>query len=198
MHGFAMRNQLHAASQRVLRPFARRLSAWGVTPNQVSLSGFALNVVAAVLIVGDQLLPAGIVWLLAGAFDMLDGTLARTCGLSGAFGAFLDSTLDRLSEGVVLAAACYHFAAIGQPVDAGLAALALVGSLTVSYARARAESLGATCTTGLLTRSERVLLIGVGLCLGVLVLAVYLLLALTAITVLQRIWRVSHGLSTQR
>jgi CDP-diacylglycerol--glycerol-3-phosphate 3-phosphatidyltransferase len=193
-----MRNQLRAGGDRVLRPLARRLCAWGVSPNHVTLTGFALNVVAAALIVGNELLAAGIVWLLAGTFDMLDGALARTYGQVAAFGAFLDSTLDRLSEGVVLAAACYHLAALGQPVDAALAALALLGSLTVSYARARAESLGANCTAGLLTRTERVVLLGFGLCVGLLELAIYFLLAFTVVTVMQRIWQASRELSAQR
>ena len=189
-----MRDQLHAWGASVLRPVVRLLASGGVTPNQLTVSGLILNVAAAALVVGNNLRVAGVVWLFAGLFDMLDGALARAQRKSDAFGAFLDSTLDRLSEGVVFAAVCYHFAAFGQPITAAVAALALLGSLTISYARARAEGLGAHCRAGLLTRTERVVLLGFGLCFGLLELVIYLLAVLTLVTVVQRIWLASREL----
>ena len=168
-------------------PMARALLALGIAPNQVSVAGVALNLVAAALVVSDHLAIAGVVFLAAGAMDYLDGTLARLANMASASGAFLDSTLDRISEGVLFAAIAYHLAVSGQAVDSGLAVLALVGSALVSYTRARAESLGLECKVGFATRGERVVLIALGLLSGLVVPAIYLLVALTAITVAQRI-----------
>lgn len=168
-------------------PMARALLALGIAPNQVSVAGVALNLVAAALVVSNQLALAGVVFLAAGAMDYLDGTLARLAKMASASGAFLDSTLDRISEGVLFAAIAYHLAVAGQAVDSGLAVLALLGSALVSYTRARAESLGLECKVGFATRGERVVLIALGLLSGLVAPAIYLLVVLTAITVAQRI-----------
>ncbi|RMD67841.1 MAG: CDP-alcohol phosphatidyltransferase family protein, partial [Gammaproteobacteria bacterium] len=149
--------------RQALTPLARWLGRLRVTPNQVTLAGAALNLLTAWLIVQDHLLAAGLAFLLAGSFDMLDGLLARLSDQATAFGAFLDSTLDRLSEGVVFTAIVYELAALGDALSAGVAVLALLGSLLVSYTRARAEALGVTCTTGLMQRPERIVLLGLGL-----------------------------------
>ncbi|MCC2663084.1 MAG: hypothetical protein K0S35_1006, partial [Geminicoccaceae bacterium] len=132
------------------------------------------------LIVDGQLLLAGAMYILAASLDLLDGVLARMGKMASRFGAFLDSTADRISEGVVFAAIAYHFAQHGQSVDAALTVLALLGSLLVSYTRARAEGLGLQCKVGIVTRAERVILIALGLMLGLLPEAIYLLVALTA------------------
>ena len=120
--------------------------------------------------------------------------LARASGKSTRFGAFLDSTLDRASEGVVFAAIAYRFAAQGSAVDAGIVVMALLGSVLVSYVRARAEGLGAECRVGIATRAERVVVIGLGLLFGLLPEAVYLVAFLTAVTVVQRIACARRGL----
>jgi CDP-diacylglycerol--glycerol-3-phosphate 3-phosphatidyltransferase len=99
----------------------------------------------------------------------------------------LDSTADRISEGVVFAAIAYHFAAHGQSVSAAVAVLALLGSLLVSYTRARAEGLGLQCKVGIVTRAERVVLVALGLMFGLLPESIYLLAALTAFSTTQRI-----------
>lgn len=195
MPELGIRERLHARGEKLLRPLACYLAAWGVRANHVTLAGFLLNAAAAALVAANALLAAGTVWLFGSALDMLDGALARSQQRTAAFGAFLDSTLDRLSEGLVLAAVAYHFAAFGKPVSAAVTVLALLGSFMVSYARARAESLGASCRVGLLTRTERVLLVGFGLCSGWLEVAMYLLLAFTAVTVIQRIRQASRELS---
>ena len=130
---------------------------------------------------------AGVFYLAAGTLDLLDGVLARAGGKPTRFGAFLDSTLDRASEGVVFAAIGYRFAAEGSALDAGVVVLALLGSVLVSYVRARAEGLGARCRAGIATRAERVLLVALGLLFGLLAEAVYLVAFLTAVTVVQRI-----------
>jgi CDP-diacylglycerol--glycerol-3-phosphate 3-phosphatidyltransferase len=140
-----------------------------------------------VLIVVDHLIYAGIVFLFAGCCDMLDGALARRAQQSTKWGAFLDSTLDRVSEGIVLAAIAYLFASQGQSLDAALVVLALLGSLLVSYTRARAESLGVDCRVGLLSRPERIILVALGLFFDVLSYAIYIMLALTVFTIIQRV-----------
>jgi CDP-diacylglycerol---glycerol-3-phosphate 3-phosphatidyltransferase len=183
----ALRESLRVVADGAIRPFAMALLWCRVTPNQVSLMGILLNLVTAWLIVVDQLLAAAFMYLLAGGFDLLDGVLARLAKMATRFGAFLDSTADRISEGVVFAAIAYHFAQHAQSVDAALAVLALLGSLLVSYTRARAEGLGLQCKVGVVTRAERVVLVALGLMSGLLPEAIYLLVVLTAFSATQRI-----------
>jgi CDP-diacylglycerol--glycerol-3-phosphate 3-phosphatidyltransferase len=183
----SVREYLRAVLDRAAKPFALALFWCHVTPNQVSVMGIALTLVTAALIVDGQLLLAGAMYILAASLDLLDGVLARMAKMASRFGAFLDSTADRISEGVVFAAIAYHFASHGQSVDAALAVLALLGSLLVSYTRARAEGLGLQCKVGIMTRAERVLLIALGLMFGLLDVAIYLLVALTAFSAMQRI-----------
>lgn len=190
----ALRTLLHDRFEALIRPLARLLARANVSPNQVSLAGAGLNVVSAILVVEDALVAADIVYLLAGALDLMDGTLARLAQRATPFGAFLDSTLDRLSEGIVFAAVAYYFAHRGQALEAGLVVLALVGSLLVSYTRARAEALGAKCKVGLMTRAERIVLVALGLLFAWLPLAIYILVALTGLTVVQRIVHASRAL----
>jgi CDP-diacylglycerol--glycerol-3-phosphate 3-phosphatidyltransferase len=183
----AVRAYLREGLDRAVRPLASLLHWCHVTPNQVSLMGIVLTLVTAALIVDGQLLLAGVMYILAASLDLLDGVLARMAKMASRFGAFLDSTADRISEGVVFAAIAYHFANHGQSVDAALAVLALLGSLLVSYTRARAEGLGLECKVGIMTRAERVLLIALGLMFGLLPESIYLLVALTAFSAMQRI-----------
>lgn len=183
----AIREYLRTFADAAITPLATVLLWCRVTPNQVSLMGILLNLVTAALIVDGQLLFAGAMYLLAGVLDLLDGVLARMAKMTSRFGAFLDSTADRISEGVVFAAIAYHFARHGQSVDASLAVLALLGSLLISYTRARAEGLGLECKVGIVTRAERVVLVAFGLMLGLLEGAIYLLVILTALSAAQRI-----------
>jgi CDP-diacylglycerol--glycerol-3-phosphate 3-phosphatidyltransferase len=183
----SLRDRGHDLAERAARPFARALMGARVTPNQISMAAMALNVAAAGLILDDALAAAGIVYLCAGSLDLLDGALARLSNQVSAGGAFLDSTLDRISEGVVFAAIAYHFSIHGEPVNAALAVLALLFSLLVSYTRARAEALGSQCKVGAATRAERVVLMAAGLAFGLLDWVVWLMVALTAFTVVQRI-----------
>ena len=183
----AIRDYLRTFADAAIAPLATALLWCRITPNQVSLMGIGLNLVTAALIVDGQLLLAGVMYLLAGVLDLLDGVLARMAKMASRYGAFLDSTADRISEGVVFAAIAYHFARHGQSVDASLAVLALLGSLLISYTRARAEGLGLECKVGIVTRAERVLLVGFGLIVGLLEGAIYLLVILTALSATQRI-----------
>ena len=180
-----------------LTPLAGVLFRLGASANQVSVGGFALNVATAGLVATDYLVAAGVLYLIAGILDLLDGMLARL-GTPTRFGAFLDSTIDRLSEGVVFAAIGYRFALEGAAIDAGVVVVALLGSFLVSYTRARAEGLGAECKVGIATRAERVVLVAVGLVTGLLTQVIYVLALLTAITIVQRVMRVRRELGSGR
>lgn len=195
-HIESIRDYFGIRLRRVFEPITRVLSRLRVTPNQITLAGFGLNVVAAYLVVDGRLFWAGVVFVVAGLFDLLDGALARLAEMVTPFGAFFDSTLDRVSEGVILAAIAYRFAANGQEIDVLLVVLAVVGSLLVSYTRARAEALGLECKVGLMSRPERVILIAVGLFFNVLPYVIYVLVALTVFTVLQRVLHTRRMLSS--
>ncbi|MCE5253647.1 MAG: CDP-alcohol phosphatidyltransferase family protein [Actinomycetia bacterium] len=183
--------------RRAFTPMLAALRRLRITPNEVTIAGTILNMVAAALVVADHLIYAGIVFLVAGCFDMLDGALARMAQKVTRFGAFLDSTLDRVSEGVVLAAIAYLLAAEGHAIDAALVVLALMGAMLVSYTRARAESLGVECKVGIMSRPERVILIALGLFFDVLPYVIYIMLALTVVTVIQRVVHTYRQLGRQ-
>lgn len=179
----------------VRRNAERFMAALGrvpLTPNQVTVIGFALTCIAAGLAAFGHLRWAGVVLIFAGTCDILDGALARTTKASYPYGAFLDSTLDRYSEGVVYLGLAAYFVSMDGPLQrwlvlATLAALA--GSFLVSYVRARAQSLGFACETGLFARPERVVVTVIGLIFGgyVLYAVVFLLAIVTNVTALQRI-----------
>jgi CDP-diacylglycerol--glycerol-3-phosphate 3-phosphatidyltransferase len=167
-----------------------------LTPNQVTVVGMVLTFVAASLAAFGQLRWAGVVLILAGTCDILDGALARSTNKSYTYGAFLDSTLDRYSEGAIYLGLAAYFVSMGGPLErwlvlATLAALA--GSFLVSYVRARAQSLGFTCESGIFARPERVVVTVIGLVFSgvwggyVLYAVVFLLAVLTNLTALQRI-----------
>jgi CDP-diacylglycerol---glycerol-3-phosphate 3-phosphatidyltransferase len=183
-----------------LRGFARnRLIESRLTPNAISMTGFVLNVVAAVLLLERLFFLAGVAFIVGSIMDTLDGRYSRMSGKGSQFGAFLDSTLDRVEEGVVLTAAAWYFADTGDAVAAAACVAAVVGSLMVSYTRARAEALGVECKVGIATRPVRVIVLSAGLVFAkgaslgnfeLLAPAIYVLVALTAFTVVQRVWHV--------
>jgi len=163
-----------------------------LTPNQITVVGVALTFVAAGLAAFGQLRWAGVVLIFAGTCDILDGALARSTKASYPYGAFLDSTLDRYSEGAVYLGLAAYFVTVGGPLQRWLVLAtmaALAGSFLVSYVRARAQSLGFTCETGLFARPERVVVTVIGLLIGgpVLYGVVFLLAIVTNIPALQRI-----------
>jgi CDP-diacylglycerol--glycerol-3-phosphate 3-phosphatidyltransferase len=176
-----------------------RLIESRLTPNAISLSGFVLNVVAAVLVWERYFFLAGIAFIVGSVMDTLDGRYSRMSGKGTPFGAFLDSTLDRMEEGIVLTAVAAYFAARGDELAAAATVAAVLFSLMVSYTRARAEALGVSCKVGIATRAVRVVIISVGLVFAkgaslgdfeLLAPAVYVLAALTLITTFQRIFHV--------
>ncbi len=169
-------------------PLTRTLQRLHVTPNQITVVGALVTLVAAYLVARGSYTAGGIVFLLGCCMDMLDGALARLAQMVTPFGAFFDSTLDRAVEGVLLAAIAYRFALEGRSVTVAVVALALLGSLLVSYTRARAEALGLECKVGVASRVERVILLSAGLIFSFLLpYAIYVLAALTLVTVVQRV-----------
>jgi CDP-diacylglycerol--glycerol-3-phosphate 3-phosphatidyltransferase len=177
-----------------------RLIESRLTPNAISLTGFALCVVAAVLVYKQWWLAGGIAFIVGSVCDTLDGRYSRMSGKGSPFGAFLDSTLDRIEEGVVLAAVAVHFSRLGNDLAAGAVVLAVLASLMVSYTRARAEALGVECKVGIADRAVRVVILSAGLVFAefwddAITIAVYVLAALAVITVLQRIFHVRKELT---
>ena len=173
-----------------------RLIESRLTPNAIWLSGFVLNLAAAGLIVGRLFFLAGIAFIVGSVMDTLDGRYSRMSGKGTPFGAFLDSTLDRLEEGIVLTAVAAYFASQHNQVAVAAVVIAVLGSLMVSYTRARAEALGVACKVGLATRPVRVVILSAGLVFArgaslghfyLLAPAVYVLAGLTVITMIQRI-----------
>ena len=193
--------------ERPPRPTARdyqvlmrnRLIESRLTPNAISITGLVLNVAAAVLVTQRLFFLAGLAFIVGSVMDTLDGRYSRMSGKGTMFGAFLDSTLDRIEEGIVLAAVAWYFADRGDEVAAAACVVAVLGSLMVSYTRARAEALGVECKVGLATRPVRVVLLSAGLVFAkgaglgdfeLLAPAVYVMAGLTAVTVAQRVWHV--------
>jgi CDP-diacylglycerol--glycerol-3-phosphate 3-phosphatidyltransferase len=175
-----------------------RLIASRLTPNQISMAGFTLNVVAAVLVWQHEFFVGGVVFIVGSVCDTLDGGYSRMSGKGTPFGAFLDSTLDRIVEGIVLTAVAATFAEQEDQLAVAAVVVAVMASLVVSYTRARAEALGVQCKVGIADRLVRVVIISAGLVfadLGALEPAVYVLAALTTITVVQRILHVKRELT---
>jgi CDP-diacylglycerol---glycerol-3-phosphate 3-phosphatidyltransferase len=181
-----------------------RLIESRLTPNAISMTGLALNVVAAVLVWERSYFLGGVAFVVGSVMDTLDGRYSRMSGKGTPFGAFLDSTLDRIEEGIVLTAVAADFAREGRPGAVAAVVVAVLASLMVSYARARAEALGVECKVGIATRPVRVVILSIGLIFArgaslgdfsLLAPAVYVLAALSTITVAQRIWHVKRALA---
>jgi CDP-diacylglycerol--glycerol-3-phosphate 3-phosphatidyltransferase len=185
-----------ALAYRLTEPVARFLSKTPITPSVITWFGFLLAVGAAALIITGHLLAAGFVVLIAGFFDMLDGALARRANQATRFGAVLDSTLDRLSEAVLLLGILVLYAGEQSIIGILLASGALIGSLLVSYTRARVEALGLECQVGLFTRFERIIVLVLGLLLyqidNALIIALAIIVVFSFFTAGQRLlyaWR---------
>jgi CDP-diacylglycerol--glycerol-3-phosphate 3-phosphatidyltransferase len=183
-------------SNSITPPIIRLLARTPLTPNALTWLGFLVNVGAAVLIVTGHLLAAGVVVLVAGAFDMLDGALARLTNRVSRFGAILDSTLDRLSEAVLLLGLLAMFARDHHIAGCLLVGFTLLASLMVSYIRARVEGMGIECQAGFFTRPERVVVLALGLMLSQFNYALLTALAIIAcfsfITVVERLLYAWH------
>ncbi|GAC1482641.1 MAG: hypothetical protein PVSMB9_08420 [Candidatus Dormibacteria bacterium] len=168
-----------------------------VTPNMLTLFGLAITAAGALLVAGGHLVVGGFVLLFAGLFDILDGALARAAKKVYRYGAFLDSTVDRYSEGVVYLGILIYLMGRRDTLDSIIVLIALAGSFLVSYVRARAQSLGFNCDVGVLARPERVVIIVAGLLLeplqfhswpSALTIALWILAIGTNLTAVQRVW----------
>ena len=190
-----------------MRVIARnRLIESRLTPNAISMVGLLGNLAAAVLVTQEEFFLAGLAFVAGSVMDTLDGRYSRMSGKGTPFGAFLDSSLDRLEEGIVLAAVGAYFAKQGDETAVAAVVLAVLFSLMVSYTRARAEALGVECKVGLATRAVRVVIISAGLLFAkganvadfeLLEPAIYVLAALTVFTTFQRVWHVRRELYAQ-
>ena len=173
-------------------PVARAVARTGITPNGVTTLGLIGNLGAGVLAARGDFLAAGIVVLVAGSLDLVDGALARATGRATPFGAVFDATVDRLSEAAVLGGLIFLFSQGGHRQEVVLAFAAVVGSVLVSYVRAQAKSFDLDLRDGLFTRPERVVVLGIGLIVDQVLIALWILAVVAGITALQRlyvVWR---------
>jgi len=210
-------NQTRDRLRGLARPVALGLGRLGLTPNALTVIGFLGTCVAAVAAAAQWWLAAGILVIAFGIFDMFDGALARATGTASRFGAFLDSTLDRTGESLVLAGAAVGCAAAGFTWGVALAGVAAAFASSVTYTRAKAESLGLRGDVGVAPRPERIVVLAVGLVLASmswtvdnallgafargstwLAIALGLIAVLSAITVVQRIVHVRHQLGSEQ
>jgi len=193
----------HVVTQ-IMQPLARL----GVTPNTLTGIGLVLSIVTAIVIAQGYLFVGGWLVLFAGIFDMFDGAMARVRNASTIFGAFFDSTLDRYSESIILLGLLFYVlqrpglqnslwpAPHEQTWMITFIYIAVVGSLMVSYTKARAEGLGIECKTGLLARPERVIILAIGLLTNTGIWALALLAVFSHVTAVQRIivvWRATSA-----
>ena len=179
-----------------LEPLARFISRTGLSPNVITVIGFLMMVGVAFVLARGYLIWGGLLIIAVALFDAIDGTLARLMGRTSRFGAFLDSTLDRFSEAVIYLGLFIYLIDQDQNMELVLIYATVVGSLMVSYARARAEGIGVPLKDGLFTRFERVFILVVGLLFNQLTLALWILAVFSNLTAIQRmylVWRITGG-----
>lgn len=181
---------------RFMRPVGSALGRTGLTPNAITMLGLVIQGGAAALIIADRLLMAGLVTIVAGISDVLDGAVAKATGKTSKLGALVDSTADRVSDALFFLPVAWLYTVSGgsareEPWVAAVALVGLVAAFLVSYVRARAESLGYACDVGIAERAERVVLMIIGLVFDVVLPAIVVLLAtLSIVTVIQRLLHV--------
>jgi CDP-diacylglycerol--glycerol-3-phosphate 3-phosphatidyltransferase len=178
----------HKLPEQVTEPLGRTIARTGVTPNMITVAGLVGAIGAAVLVARGQYLAGGIIMVVAAGLDLFDGMVARASGQVTVFGGIFDSLCDRLSEAAVLGGLVFRLASQGKVEEVTLAFAAVVGSLLVSYLRARAEAAGLELREGLFTRPERVIVLGVGLIFSIVRIALWILAVAATLTVLQRLW----------
>jgi CDP-diacylglycerol--glycerol-3-phosphate 3-phosphatidyltransferase len=173
-----------------LEPTAAFLNRIGLTPNAITLAGLTGNIIGAILLANGQFLGGGIMVLLMGPLDALDGTMARLRGEASEWGAFVDSVTDRFSELIIFGGLLYYFTVHGQTLWVMLVYAAAAGSVLVSYTKARADSLKYDANIGVLTRMERYMILAPALVLGIPQVAIAIVAVLANVTAVQRIWKV--------
>jgi CDP-diacylglycerol--glycerol-3-phosphate 3-phosphatidyltransferase len=183
-----------------------RLIESRLTPNFISMVGLVGNLIAAVLVTQRYFFLAGVAFVIGSVMDTLDGRYSRMSGKGTPFGAFLDSSLDRIEEGIVLTAVAAYFSSRGNDLAVAAVVITVLMSLMVSYTRARAEALGVECKVGLATRPVRVVILSIGLLFAkgaslgdfeLLEPAIYAMALLTSFTTLQRVLHVRRELNKQ-
>ena len=182
-----MLSHYKASLTRLGDPVARALLRAHVRPNHLTLAGLGVSIVAAGALAGGRLRVGAVLLALAGLFDFFDGSLARLANRVSAFGAFLDSVVDRYSDLVVLLGVVLHYHRAGDTTGVFLTMLALVGTIMTSYTKARAQSIGVACEIGLIERPERLILLIAGATFNLLSPAMIALAVLTNVTAVQRI-----------
>jgi len=178
---------LRAGTSGALMRIAALIARTGATPNTLTLLGFLGMGAAGFLCAAGSFFFAGLVVAASCVFDALDGALARVTGAASLYGAFFDSFLDRYAEAAVYGGLVVYYTGAGTPWGVEAAFFAAIGSLMVSYARARAEGLGVECRTGLFARPERIAVIIIGLVTGLVLPALVVLAVATNITAVRRL-----------
>ena len=155
--------KLRTKISKILFPFAQKMASLGITANTITLLGLFVNLMAAFCLATGRLVLAGILILFGGSFDMMDGAVARTKAIDNSSGALLDSVIDRYSEAIVFLGALIYFYHLQNLSGVILVFVSVIGSILVSYVRARAEGLQIECNVGLMQRPERIVLLAFGL-----------------------------------
>jgi CDP-diacylglycerol---glycerol-3-phosphate 3-phosphatidyltransferase len=197
--------RIQQRARQLVTLFIRPLVGMGITPNMLTVIGLLLSGITALVIAQGHMFVGGLLVLFAGTFDMFDGAMARAQNAATDFGAFLDSMLDRYSESMILFGFLWYALQHPDQHDPSWPApaeqswmiififLTVVGSLLVSYTKARAEGLGIECKTGLLARPERVVILAIGLLSHTGIWALALLAVLTHVTAVERMFSVWQG-----
>ena len=191
---------LRAIFYKYLKPLLHKISdglnKHGINPAHLTLSGLIINALGCLLYAYGRFLTGSLIILLAGAFDMLDGALARSSGKVTKFGGFMDSVVDRYSDFLIFGGLLIYFSRIGDPSAVSLVLVVIAGALLTSYTKARAETLIPQCNVGWIERPERIVIICAGGIFQFLFPALWILAFTTHLTALQRIyytWRETEG-----
>lgn len=188
--GITLTDQFRRIFKGTLTPIAGFLNRIGLTPNTMTIIGLIGNAIGAYFLARGEMTIGGIIILLMGPIDALDGTMARLRGMDGQFGAFVDSVTDRYSELVIFGGLLYYYVSAGDAFGAMMVFLAAAGSVLVSYNRARGQSLGWDTKIGILTRMERYLVLAPTLVINRPLWGVIIIALFANITALQRIYDV--------
>lgn len=183
-------------SRPTLEKVGHVLARWNVSPNAVTYLGLVLTCGVAVLAALGEIRWAGVAYVFAAVCDALDGTLARVSGKGSRFGAFLDSTIDRWEESIVLLGLTVYYAQVGGLLELPLILVVAVGSLMVSYTRARAEAVGVACKVGFMTRPPRVVIMIAAMLLDQVLVGLIFLAVTSLFTAFHRmyhVWRMTGG-----
>lgn len=183
-------DQLRTRFKGLLDPIGAFLNRLGLMPNTMTILGLVGNAIGAYFLAQGHMTIGGILILLMGPVDALDGTMARLRGMAGQFGAFVDSVTDRYSELVIFAGLLYHFVKVGDEAATLAVYLAAAGSVLVSYIRARGQSLGWDTKVGILTRVERYLVLAPALVLSMPEVGLWIIAFFANLTAIQRIYDV--------